>query len=269
MAFGLGPCRQAGAFFYLYKNQKLPYLWFFIYTITMAEPDKEYFPINEWAEDDRPREKLLLKGKASLSDAELIAILMGSGSRNESAVDLAKRILRDVEDSLIELSKLDVLNLTKYKGVGEAKAISIIAALELGKRRRAAEPLERKILTSSKMVYEYAQTLVADSIYESFYIILLTRANKVIKSALIGEGGTAGTLVDPKRVFKTALDYNASSIILCHNHPSGNVKPSEQDIRLTRKLKKLGDLFDLHVIDHIIVGDDNYYSFADENMMTT
>ncbi len=235
---------------------------------TMTEPDKEHFPINQWAEDDRPREKLLLKGKAGLSDAELIAILMGSGSRNESAVDLAKRLLRDVGDNLIELSKLDVFALTKYKGIGEAKALSIIAALELGKRRRAAEPLERKTITTSKMAYEYAQTLVADSIYESFYIILLTRSNKVIKSVLIGEGGTAGTFVDPKRIFKTALDNNANSIILCHNHPSGNVKPSEQDIKLTRKLKKIGDIFDLPVLDHIIVGDDNYYSFADENMLT-
>ncbi len=234
----------------------------------MTESDKGHFPIRQWAEDDRPREKLLLKGKASLSDAELIAILMGSGSQDESAVDLAKRILRDVDDNLIELSKLDVFSLTKYKGIGEAKALSIIAALELGKRRRAAEPLERKTLTSSKMVYEYAQTLVGDNIYELFYIIMLSRANKVIKSVLIGEGGTAGTVVDPKRIFKTALDYNATSIILCHNHPSGNIKPSEQDIRLTKKIKKLGDLLDLPVLDHIIVGDNKYYSFADENMMT-
>ncbi len=233
----------------------------------MIESDKEYFPINQWAEDDRPREKLLLKGKASLSDAELIAILMGSGSRKESAVDLAKRILHDVNDNLIELSKLDVASLKKYKGVGEAKAISIIAALELGKRRRSAEPLERKTITSSQMVFEYAQTLVADNIYESFYIILLSRANKIIKSVLIGEGGTAGTLVDPKRIFKTALDNNANSIILCHNHPSGNIKPSEQDIRLTRKLKKLGDMMEVGILDHIIVGDNKYYSFADENMM--
>ena len=234
----------------------------------MVKPDKEHFPINQWAEGDRPREKLLLKGKASLSDAELIAILMGSGSRDESAVDLAKRLLRDVGDNLIELSKLDVFSLTKYKGLGEAKALSIIAALELGKRRRAAEPLERKTLTTSKMVFEYVQNLLADSIYESFYIVLLTRSNKVIRPVLIGEGGTAGTFVDPKRIFKTALDHNANSIILCHNHPSGNIKPSEQDIRLTRKLKKLGDLLDLPVLDHIIVGDNNYYSFADENMLT-
>jgi len=234
----------------------------------MSEPYKEFFPINQWAEDDRPREKLLLKGKASLSDAELIAILMGSGSRNESAVDLAKRILRDAGDNLIEISRLGVSDLIKYKGIGEAKAISIIAALELGKRRRSSEILDRKKITSSQEVYEYAQSLLTDYIYEVFYVILLNRNNRIIKPVLIGEGGFADTFVDPKRVFKSAMEHNASSIILCHNHPSGNVNPSEQDIRLTRRLKHIGDLLDLKIIDHIIVCDDNYYSFADENILT-
>lgn len=231
------------------------------------EPSKEYFPIREWAEDDRPREKLLLKGRQSLSDAELIAILMGSGSRNESAVDLAKRILKESSDNLMELSKLSVQDLVKFKGVGEAKAISIIAALELGKRRRGAEALERKKITSSKDVFEYFSSIMGDLNYEAFYILLLNRANKIIRDIQISEGGISGTVADPKKIFKLALDFNASSIILCHNHPSGNIKPSGDDMALTKKIKSAGDMMDISVLDHIILGDEKYYSFADESMM--
>lgn len=231
------------------------------------EPTKEYFPIREWAEGDRPREKLLLKGKQSLSDAELIAILMGSGSRNESAVDLAKRILKNSHDNLIELSKLNVQGLTKFKGVGEAKAISIIAALELGKRRRGAEALEKKKITSSQDVFEYFTSIFGDSNYEEFYILLLNRANKIIKEVQISEGGISGTVADPKKIFKIALENNSSAIILCHNHPSGNIQPSDADIKLTNKLKNAGAMLDLPVIDHIILGEENYYSFADENTL--
>jgi len=231
------------------------------------EPLKEYFPIREWAEDDRPREKLLLKGRQSLSDAELIAILMGSGSRNESAVDLAKRILKESSDNLMELSKLSVQELIKFKGVGQAKAISIIAALELGKRRRGAEALERKKIASSKDVFEYFSSIIGDSTYETFYILLLNRANKIIREIQISEGGISGTVADPKKIFKLALDHNATSIILCHNHPSGNVKPSGDDIALTKKIKNAGDMIDISVLDHIIIGDEKYYSFADESMM--
>lgn len=231
------------------------------------EPSKEYFPIREWAEDDRPREKLLLKGKQSLSDAELIAILMGSGSRNESAVDLAKRILKESSDNLMELSKLSVQDLMKFKGVGEAKAISIIAALELGKRRRGAEALERKKITSSKDVFEYFSSIMGDLNYEAFYILLLNRANKIIREIQISEGGISGTVADPKKIFKLALDHNATSIILCHNHPSGNVKPSGDDIALTKKIKNAGEMIDISVLDHLILGDEKYYSFADESMM--
>lgn len=233
--------------------------------IKPMEPTKQYYPIREWAEDDRPREKLLSKGKQSLSDAELIAILMGSGSRNESAVDLAKRILKESKDNLIELSKLSVKDLTKFKGVGEAKAISIIAALELGKRRRRVEALEKQKISSSKDAFEYLTSIFGDSHYETFYILLLNRANKVIKEVQISEGGISGTVADPKKIFKIALENNASSIILCHNHPSGNIQPSEADIQLTKKLKKSGEVLDLPVIDHIILGEENYYSFADEN----
>lgn len=229
------------------------------------EPTKEYFPITEWAEDDRPREKLLSKGKQSLSDAELIAILMGSGSKNESAVDLAKRILKNSQDNLIELSKLTVKDLIKFKGVGEAKAISIIAALELGKRRRRVEALDKKKITSSQDAFEYFTSIFGDSNYEAFYILLLNRANKVIKEVQISEGGISGTVADPKKIFKIALENNSSAIILCHNHPSGNIQPSDADIKLTHKLKNAGAMLDLPVIDHIILGDENYYSFADEN----
>jgi DNA repair protein RadC len=231
------------------------------------ENTKEYSPIKAWAEDDRPREKMLLKGRSALSDAELLAILMGSGSRNESAVDLAKRILRQSNDNLIELSKLGVPELTKFKGVGEAKAISIIAAMELGKRRRGAEVLDKKKITSSRDVFEYFSGVAGDSNYEVFYVLLLNRANKVIRNIQISEGGFAGTVADPKKIFKIALENNATSIVLCHNHPSGNVQPSDADIKLTQKLKGAGDLLDLPVIDHIILGDEKYFSFADEGRL--
>jgi len=231
------------------------------------EPTDTYFPISQWAEGDRPREKLLLKGRQSLSDAELIAILMGSGSRNESAVDLAKRILRTTSDNLVELSKLGVNDLMKFKGVGEAKAISIIAALELGKRRRGAEALERKKISCSRDVFEYFSGIFGDNTWEAFYILLMNRANKVIRDIMISEGGISGTVADPKKIFKIGLENNATSIILCHNHPSGSVKPSDADIKLTRKLKQAGDMLDMPVLDHIIIGDEKYYSFSDEGVL--
>jgi DNA repair protein RadC len=231
------------------------------------EPSKQFYPIREWAESDRPREKLLLKGRNALSDAELLAILMGSGSKNESAVDLAMRILRESNDNLIELTKLGVKELTKFKGVGEAKAISIIAAMELGKRRRGAEALEKKKITSSRDVFEYFSSIFGDHTYEAFYILLLNRANRVIREVQISEGGFSGTVADPKKIFKIALEYNASTIILSHNHPSGNIQPSDADIKLTHKLKGAGEMLDLPVIDHIILGEEKYYSFADEGQL--
>jgi DNA repair protein RadC len=206
---------------------------------------------------------MLLKGRQSLSDAELIAILMGSGSRNESAVDLAKRILRSAEDNLLELSKLSVPDLMKFKGVGEAKAVSIIAALELGKRRRGAEAIDRKKITGSRDVFEYFSAVIGDYAFETFFILLLNRANKIIRHIQISEGGITGTVADPKKIFKMALEHNATSVILCHNHPSGNISPSEADIRLTRKLKNAGEMLDVPVLDHIILGEEKYYSFAD------
>ncbi|OYT12667.1 MAG: hypothetical protein B6I19_09160 [Bacteroidetes bacterium 4572_114] len=231
------------------------------------KPYPEKPSIKYWAEADRPREKLLLKGKASLSDAELIAILMGSGNTEESAVDLAKRILSDVQDNLIELSRLSVNDLTKYKGIGNAKAISIVAALELGVRRRGSEVIKRKKVQSSGEAFEVFQQYMGDSVYEQFMVILLNQANSIIRTVRISEGGIAGTAADPKRIFKSALQHNAVALILGHNHPSGKLAPSNVDISLTKKIKAAGKLLDISVLDHIIIGLDKYYSLADENLM--
>jgi DNA repair protein RadC len=221
-------------------------------------------PISSWAEDDRPREKLMLKGKATLSDAELIAILIGSGTKDESAVQLSQRILATAKGSLINLSSLNLKDLMKFKGIGEAKAISIISALELGKRRRGAEVLERKKIRNSKDVYEYFYTDLADIDHEEFWILLLNRANDIIRKERISSGGISGTVADPKIIFRIALQYSSSGIILCHNHPSGNKKPSDADLQLTRKVKNAGALLDLPILDHIIVARESYHSMADQ-----
>ncbi|MDD5507403.1 MAG: DNA repair protein RadC [Bacteroidales bacterium] len=226
-----------------------------------------HLPISKWAEDDRPREKLLIKGKHSLSDAELLAILLGTGSRNQSALDLAKTILIESRNNLIELSKMQISELMHFRGIGQAKAITIIAALELGRRRRGSEVIQRKKIQSSKDVFEFFQVELAEKKYEGFWLLLLDRANKIVGQEKISEGGTAGTVADPKRIFKVAIDRFASSLILCHNHPSGNVEPSQADITLTKKLIHAGALLDIQILDHIIIGEENYFSFADENMM--
>lgn len=231
----------------------------------MTEQDA-FLSIKQWAEDDRPREKLLLKGKNALSDAELIAILFSTGSKNETAVDIAKKVLNSVSGNLVDLSKLNIKELQKFKGIGEAKAISLLAALELGRRRRESEVSERKIIISSKDVFELFQSELSDNTYEEFWILLLNRANKIISKHCISEGGISGTVVDPKKIFKLALENNASSMILCHNHPSGNIKPSEQDISLTKKLKEGGRILDIQVTDHIIISDKSYFSFNDEGI---
>jgi len=223
--------------------------------------------IKNWAEDDRPREKLLLKGKNALSDAELLAILLGSGNINETAVDLAKKVLGDVKENLIELSKLGVRELEKFKGIGKAKAVVIIAAMELGKRRNEAVVIAKEKITNSKDAYEIFRSTMGDQPYEEFWIILLNKANKVIRKCSISEGGISGTVVDPKKIFKIVLDHHASSIILGHNHPSGNVQPSEADHKITSKLKDAGMMLDVAVLDHLIIGDDKYFSFADEGVL--
>lgn len=227
----------------------------------------ENISIKQWSEDDRPREKLLNKGKTALSDAELLAILIRTGTRRKTAVDLAKELLRQNGHNLIELSKLTVNDLVKHDGIGEAKALTILAALELGNRRRAASVIQKEKITSSKDVFEVLHAETTGSNYEQFWLLLLNRANKIIKKINISEGGVSGTIADPKKIFKMALDNSASSIILCHNHPSGNTKPSDSDIKLTHKLRDAGQFLDISVLDHVIIGDEAYYSFADEGKM--
>ncbi|CAN5426353.1 DNA repair protein RadC [soil metagenome] len=224
--------------------------------------------IKSWAEDDRPREKLLQKGRNALSDAELIAILIGSGNRNESAVDLSKRILNSAENNLEKLAKMNVTDLKNFAGMGEAKALSIVAAMELGRRRNSIlEDNSTLKITSSNDGYRIIRVELEDLIHEEFYILLLNRSNVVIRKEQISRGGMNATLVDPKIVFKVAVNHGASGIILAHNHPSGAVKPSEQDIRLTRKLKEGANLLDIALLDHIIVGANTYFSFADEGLL--
>jgi len=223
--------------------------------------------IKHWNEDDRPREKLLLKGKIALSDAELVAILIGTGSKQDSAVELSKKILQSIQNNLNELGKLTVEDLIKFKGIGEAKAITIITALELGRRRRLEEALEKSKITSSKSVYEVMQPIIGELPHEEFWIIYLNNANKIQLKLQMSKGGITGTLVDTRLVFKRALELSATSLILCHNHPSGTLKPSTSDISLTKKIKNGGEVLDIKVLDHIIVTENSYYSFADEGIL--
>lgn len=225
------------------------------------------FAIKYWAEDDKPREKLMLKGKSVLSDAELIAILIGSGSRNESAVELSKRILISTDNNLNALGKLSLKQLTAFKGIGEAKAIAIIAALELGRRRRAEESLELQKITSSKAVFEIMQPIVGELPHEEFWVLYLNNSNKVIYKTQISKGGITGTVVDTRIIYKTALEHNATSLILCHNHPSGVLQASDADKQITKKLKEAGKQLDVLVLDHVIVTEKNYFSFADEGIL--
>ena len=223
--------------------------------------------IREWAEDDRPREKLISKGRLALSNAELIAILIGSGSTKHSAVDLSKEILTSVQDNLIELSKLSIAQLCDFHGIGPARAVVITAALELGRRRRESEALKRNTISCSRDAFEIMQSKLADKQCEEFWILLLNRANQVIDSVQISDGGFAGTVADPKKIFQKALEKNACGIILCHNHPSGNLKPSDADLQLTRKLKEAGLQLDLPILDHLIIGEEKYLSFADDALL--
>lgn len=223
--------------------------------------------ILSWAEEDRPREKLLLKGKASLSDAELIAILIGSGNTEQSAVELSKDILHGVQHDLNSLAKLSVTDLQKFKGIGEAKAISIVSALELGRRRKTTEAVSKPQIRSSLDAYEIIKPQLMDQPIEQFWVLLLSRSNRVIKKQLISTGGVSGTVADPKVIFKTALDALASGLILIHNHPSGNLKPSQADIQLTKKMKESGRLLEIPILDHLIFTEDGYFSFADESML--
>lgn len=224
-------------------------------------------PIKSWAEDDRPREKLMLKGSAALSTAELIAILIGSGNTEESAVELAQRILQDSHKNLIELSKKTLHDLQQFKGIGEAKAITIAAALELGRRRQSEQALEKPIITASTQAWQVLHELLSDQNYERFGVIFLNRANKVIAVKMLSDGGTSGTVVDPKKIFRMALEQNASAIIVGHNHPSGQTKPSDADIKLTNQLVQAGKVLECNVLDHIISGEQSFLSFADEGLI--
>src|SRR5690606_36207277 len=225
-----------------------------------------YTPINQWAEDDRPREKFLLKGKTSLYDSELLAILIGSGSRNEGAVQLCQRILASSQNNLNLLGKLSIQQLMNFKGIGEAKAISIAAALELGRRRREEEVIELKKITSSKAVFDIMQPLIGELPHEECWVLFLNNSNKVIYKTQISKGGITGTVVDIRIVFKLALEHNATSIILSHNHPSGKLQASEADIQITKKIKEAGKNLDIQVLDHVIITEKSYYSFVDEGI---
>lgn len=224
------------------------------------------FPITNWSEDDKPREKLMLKGRSALSDAELIAILIGSGSRNESAVDLSKKILSSVDNNLNALGKLSLSQLTKFKGIGEAKAISIIAALELGRRRREEDIIELKKISSSKTVFQIMHPLIGELAHEEFWIVYLNNSNKVLSKSQLSKGGMTGTVVDTRMVFRTAIEIGATALILCHNHPSGTLIPSDADKQITKKLKSAGDNLDVKVLDHLIITERSYFSFADEGL---
>ena len=225
------------------------------------------FSIKNWSQDDRPREKLRDKGKASLSDAELIAILIGSGSKDESAVALSQRILASTDFNLSELGKLSIKQLMAFKGIGEAKAITIAAAMELGRRRRGEEALEKKKISSSISVFELMQPIIGELPHEEFWIIYVNNSNKVIQKNQLSKGGITGTLVDVRLALRTAIEVGATGLILVHNHPSGTLKPSASDKQLTQKLKTAAQSLDIKVLDHLIVTEKAYFSFADENLI--
>tara|TARA_B100000809_G_scaffold216313_1_gene221949 strand:+ start:221 stop:904 length:684 start_codon:yes stop_codon:yes gene_type:complete len=224
------------------------------------------YNIKELNETDRPREKLLEIGERQLSNSELLAIILGSGNREKNAVELAQEILHLAENCLSNLAKFSLADLQQFKGIGEAKAINIVAALELGKRRKATPPKVRQTISSSKDAHDNLNLDLMDLPHEEFWVLLLNRANKVIKKTRISHGGFSGTVADPKIIFKKALENNASGIILAHNHPSGNTKPSQADVQLTNKLIKVGKNLDLPILDHLIFGDNEFYSFRDEGL---
>lgn len=229
--------------------------------------ERKSVSIKNWKEDDRPREKLLSKGKNTLSDAELIAILIGSGNREESAVGLAKRILTFTSNNLNQLGKLSVNDLTQFKGIGEAKAITIITALELGRRRRLEEALERPKINGSKAAFDIMQPILGELNHEEFWVLYLNNSNKIIYKNQLSSGGITGTLVDVRLLFKKALELSSVAVILCHNHPSGSLKPSKSDIDLTKKIQQAGKSLDIKILDHLLITEKAYFSFADSNLI--
>lgn len=223
--------------------------------------------IKDWAVEDRPREKLLLKGTRSLSDVELLAILIGSGNISESAVELSRRILASVDNSLNELSKNQVADLLKFRGIGKAKAVSIIAALELGRRRKEQSIDNKIIIRQSRDAADYFRPLLEDLNHEEFWVLLVNRSNVVIDKMMVSQGGLAGTVADVRLILKIAIEKLASALILCHNHPSGNVQASEADRSITKKVTDAAALMDIIVLDHVIIAQNEYLSFADEGML--
>lgn len=228
---------------------------------------EQYYSIKNWAKDERPREKLLAHGAEILSNSELLAILINHGTKNKSAIELAKEILEAGKNNLQELGKLSVKELMKIKGIGEAKAISIVAAMELGRRRQATDALEKKTLVSSGDIASFLQSKIKDNRREVFAVLFLNRANKINHFEIISEGGITGTVADPRIILKKALEEDAVNIVLAHNHPSGSLKPSRADEELTNKIKEAARYFDIRVLDHIIISDMGYYSFADEGLL--
>ncbi|HEX2684003.1 MAG TPA: DNA repair protein RadC [Ferruginibacter sp.] len=233
----------------------------------MENVNKPSTSIKSWAIDDRPREKLLNKGPATLSNSELLAILLNNGSKNKSAVELAKEILKLGHNNLNELGKLSLHDFQQVNGIGQAKSIIISAALELGRRRHASSALEKTIIRSSRDIAQYLQTTLKDHNYEVFAVVFLNRANKINHFEIISRGGITGTVADPRVMLKKALEVDATSIVLCHNHPSGNLHPSRADEELTKKIKEAAGYFDIRIIDHIIVSEEGFYSFADEGIL--
>lgn len=223
--------------------------------------------IKEWAEDDRPREKMISKGVSSLSDAELMAILIGSGTKNETAVAISQRILASVNNNLNELGKFTLKDLTKTKGIGTAKGVTIMAALELGRRRKISEALNRRQITSSSDVIEIFQPLLADLPHEEFWILLLNRANRVIDRVKVSEGGFTATVVDVRKIMQIAIENQAIGLILCHNHPSGNHNPSDDDLKITTKIREASNTLDLKLLDHIVVTNNKCFSMADNSLL--
>jgi DNA repair protein RadC len=224
-------------------------------------------PMHSWAEDDIPSQKILLKGSGSLSDAELLSIVIANGIPAEESLNIARQLLSRCHNSLSEFWKLSYTDLLAYDGIGQKKAVQIASIFELSRRRNESEVVQRTKITSSHDAFEIFRSIMGDLPYEEFWVLLMNKANRLIKKVRISEGGVSGTVVDPKKVYKIALDSHCSSIILGHNHPSGNIQPSEADTKITRKLKDSGILLDISVLDHIIVGDDRYYSYADEGSL--
>ncbi|MFT5103150.1 MAG: DNA repair protein RadC [Candidatus Latescibacterota bacterium] len=225
------------------------------------------FSIKQWHEDDRPREKLVSKGKSALSNAELLAILISSGNREESAVALSQRMLASAKNNLNELGKASVKSLMDFKGIGEAKAVSIVAAIELGRRYRSEATIKKQKITSSQAVFDLLQPILGDLYHEEFWIVYLNNSNGILKREQLSKGGITGTVVDVRLAFKLAIQLGAVAIILAHNHPSGTLKPSQADINLTQKLKSAGESLDIKVLDHLIITENSYFSFADENLL--